>query len=317
MPAVSSSERRGSAQEPAAKTTPDLLAIEQAILQTVAYADVFDYPLTLAEIQRYLAGVPASLETTRTIVYTGRLTRRALARGDDYFMLPGREALGEIRRSRTAAAAPLWTRARQYGRIIETLPFVRMVAVTGALAMDNVEPQADIDYFIVTEPGRLWLCRALVLVLVRLAARRGDVICPNYFLSERALVLSERSLFTAHELAQMVPIAGQSAYQRMRQLNAWTDGFLPNAQGTPRPMATSKTPGGPIRTLAEIGLRTPVGGWLEGWEMRRKVHKFSQQHPNHVEATFGADWCKGHFDGHGQRVLTAFADRLRTLDRLR
>ena len=73
---------------------------------------------------------------------------------------------------------------------------------------------------------------------------------------------------------------------------------------------------GPVRRLAEAALRTPVGGQLERWEMARKVRKFSQRPNDHAEAAFGAEWCKGHFDGHGRRVLAAYADRLRALEEL-
>src|SRR2546422_753264 len=84
------------------------------------------------------------------------------------------------------------------------LPFVRLVAVTGALAMNNARAGDDIDLFILAQPGRLWLCRLLVLGVVKLAARRGHTLCPNFLLSTGRLRLSERNLFTAHEVVQMV-----------------------------------------------------------------------------------------------------------------
>jgi hypothetical protein len=325
-----------------------LPALESAILHAVAYADVFDYPLTVAEVHRYLVGMPASSAAVGSLLGNGRLVPQRLTRHCEYFTLPGREGIVETRRCREQVAARIWPRALQYSRIMAGLPFVRMVAVTGALAMDNVDPGADIDYFIVTEPGRLWLCRALVILLVRLAAWRGDVICPNYFLSEDALILHERNPYTAHELTQMVPIAGIATYRRMRQLNAWTLRFLPNAQGPPRRVGATALPSDaaklppalaqddavasgqasgrvgwpwrPARALAEAALKTPPGDWLERWEMMRKMRKFSQHSPAlngddpGSEAAFCADWCKGHFDNHGQHTLHAYAERLHALE---
>src|SRR5579859_7139563 len=177
----------------AVRTDPARAAVELAIVQAVAYADVFDYPLTVEEVHRYLVGVPASRGSVRTALSSPRLVPEVLARSGRYISLAGREATVEIRRARGAAATDYWRRAIRYGHQIGNLPFVRMVAVTGALAMDNVA-DGDIDYLVITEPGRLWLCRALVVGLVRLAAMRGVVLCPNYFLSEQALVLSERNL---------------------------------------------------------------------------------------------------------------------------
>jgi hypothetical protein len=291
-------------------------ALERAILLTVAYADIFDYPLTAAEIHRYLVGTAAPSVAIQTALDGDRLAPHSLSYRDGYFMLPGREAIVTTRRRRASVAARLWPPALRYGQAIASLPFVRMVAVTGALAMDNVESEADIDFLIVTEPGRLWLCRALVIGLVRLAARRGDRLCPNYFLSEHALVLSEHTLYTAHELVQMVPIAGLGIYQRLRTLNTWADGFLPNADGPPRQLAARAALDRPARRLFEAALRTPPGGWVERWEMDRKVHKFSRQRNGAAETAFCADWCKGHFDGHGERTLTAYVDRLRAIEEL-
>src|SRR5438309_1230064 len=198
-----------------ARPEPGRAAFERAIVQAVAYADVFDYPLTGEEIHRYLVGVPASRSAVRAAL---SVPPNGLIRSGRYFTLAGRESAIETRRARAAHALDYWRRAVRYGHAMSNLPFVRMVAVTGGLAMDNMS-DGDIDYLVVTEPGRLWLCRALIVGLVRVAALKGTELCPNYLLSERALVLSERNLFTAHEVAQMVPLAGQQTYARMRELN--------------------------------------------------------------------------------------------------
>jgi hypothetical protein len=296
------------------RTEPGRAALEHAIVQAVAYADVFDYPLTVEEIQRYLIGVPASRGAVRTALAAGRLVPDILSRSGRYFTLAGHESAVETRRSRATTAAEYWRRAVRYGHQIGNLPFVRMVAVTGALAMDNIA-DGDIDYLVITEPGRLWLCRALVVGLVRTAAFRGTELCPNYFLSERALVLSERNLFTAHEVAQMVPLSGIETYQRLRDLNRWTDTYLPNAGGPPRRSAPVDPRPGRARNILEGTLRSPLCSPFERWEMARKMRKLGQRGNGHAEAAFGPDWCKGHFGDHGQLTLARYDERLKVIDR--
>jgi 4-amino-4-deoxy-L-arabinose transferase-like glycosyltransferase len=295
--------------EPGSRTAPSL---ERAIVEAVAYADVFDYPLTADEVHRYLAGVAASRSGVRAALANGRLVPRWLSHTGRYYCLPGREHVVETRRERTRLSETYWRRAIHYGRVIAGLPFVRLVAVTGALAMDNVADD-DVDYMIVTEPGRLWLCRALIVGLVRVAALSGTELCPNYFLSERALILEERNLFTAHEVTQMVPLAGMPTYQHLRDLNRWTDTFLPNATGTPRRLASNEPDRKGTRLMLERTLRSRVCSPIERWEMNRKMRKLGTRGDGHAEAAFGPDWCKGHFGDHGQATLARYAERLEAL----
>jgi hypothetical protein len=314
-PSLAAEAARIGAEVPVAggPPAPGLPALEWAIVQAVAYADVFDYPLTPQEVQRYLVGVTASQAQVEAALAPGSFLGGVLGRRAGYVCLPGREASVEMRQRRAETAARCWPVAVRYGRLLARLPFVRMVAVTGALAVDNVEPGCDIDYLIVTEPGRLWLCRGLVIGLVRLAARRGHEICPNYFLSERALSLAEQTLYTAHELLQMVPLAGLPVYRQLRRLNQWADGFLPNAAEPRLPAALGRQQLRAGSRWAEPLLRTPPGGWVERWEMRRKIRKLGRQGRGNLEASFSPEWCKGHFQGYGQRTLAAFEARLGAL----
>src|SRR5687768_1562392 len=164
-------------------------ALHRAIVHAVAYGDVFDYPLTASEIWRYLVGVEATRAEVARALLGDSLVPATLCHHDGYFCLRGREHVIPVRRYRAGIADEMWPAAVRYGRIIGRLPFVRMVGITGALAADNVERDADIDYLVVTAAGRVWLCRAAVIALVRWAGRRGVSMCPNYFLSEEALVL--------------------------------------------------------------------------------------------------------------------------------
>ena len=53
--------------------------VSRAVLHTVAYSDIFDYPLTAPEVHRYLTGVRASFEEVAQALeegeYVNHLTR--------------------------------------------------------------------------------------------------------------------------------------------------------------------------------------------------------------------------------------------------
>lgn len=287
--------------------------LHAAVLYTLAYSDIFDFPLTLDEIHRYLIGRAASSTEVAAVLSTSELQGQ-LASDDKFYALAGREYLFALRRKRAALAAELWPQALRFGRLIGSLPFVRMVALTGALVSANVEPGADFDYLIVTKPGWLWLNRAMVLALNKLTKALGlrAELCPNYLITQNVLRLQDEDLFTAQELTRMVPISGFDVYANMRAQNRWTEGLLPNATGAPRGLGENKH-GGQIKRFIEAILSALPFQWLERWEMQRKIAKFARQNILNAETRFSADFCKGHFDGHKQKTLRAFQDRIARL----
>src|SRR5713101_2878829 len=286
-------------------------ALRRAILATLIYADLFDHALTRDELHRYLIGQAVSTAAVVAMLDNDAELRFHLAQTEGRFHLSGRPHLADIRRERAAASAELWPVAKRYGARIGRVPFVRLVGVTGALAMNNARPDDDIDLFILAQPGRLWLCRLLVLGMVKLAARQGYVLCPNFFLSTDHLRLSERNLFTAHEVVQMVPLERNRWYDDFIEANGWVTDILPNAFATrtadARPRSMKRLAARLIAGFLAVRLFDPV----ERWEMRRKVQRLTRRlEHDGGSVAFSPGECRGHFAAHDARILAAYRRRL-------
>ncbi len=289
---------------------PQVRALRCAVLSTLVYADLFDYPLTHSEIQRYLIGEAATTTRVTALLHGDAGLRRYIDRTRDWVHLAGRSHLAKVRRDRAAMSADLWPIARHFGAWIARLPFVRLVGVTGALAMNNAAVGDDIDLFILVQPGRLWLCRLFILAIVRLAARQGTTLCPNFLLSTDQLRLSERNLFTAHEIAQMIPLTRTPWYHAFLDANGWVRDFLPNA------FAEGSTGEAPLdrRSAMRVVTRmlsTPLFDPFERWEMERKMRRLLARHEREGgSVAFSVHECRGHFAAHDARILATYSERV-------
>ncbi|MFN8621974.1 MAG: hypothetical protein U0869_14685 [Chloroflexota bacterium] len=289
-------------------------AIGAAVLRTLAYADVFDFALREPEVHRYLIGVRATPDDVAGAL--ADLRDRIVCR-DGLVALTGREALLATRQERRAIAARTWPHALRYARTVGSLPFVRMVGVTGALAVGNATEGADIDLLIVAATGRVWTARAATIGVVRLAARRGIELCPNYVIAERRLEEDAQDLYAAHELAQLVPVTGFGVYRRLLAANPWVARHLPNAAGAPFGNRSRREPVLHVaRSAMELALHARLGAALEGAEQRRKIPRLTAQaHARGAtaEAAYTADRCKGHVHGHADRIRDAYKARVTAL----
>lgn len=286
----------------------------EEVLKPILYADIFDYPLTFDEIYKFL-----EFKTTREEVKS--LLERAIENEeiilvDEFYSLVDKPHLVVKRRERWLASQALWPKAIHYGRWVASLPFIRMVSVTGSLAVDNPRDGVDdIDYLIVTRPGRLWLCRALIILMVRYGHLRGVNLCPNYLLTENVLYFEESNLFTAREMLQMVPLYGREFYIKMREVNAWVTDYLPQGYGLNLEKIDDNL--SPvqnfIKKIGEFMFDAWLGDLFEQFLQKIQITKHTRRAAEWGvldKVVFTADTCKGHYDGHNNRTMTAYQQRL-------
>jgi len=214
--------------------------VGKAILKTLAYADIFDFPLKKDELWLWLIkGKRQKKERKSEAEFEQALEKLVKAGrcGQDsgFYFLPGRKKIINLRKKREKASKPKTAKAQKVTQILKLIPWIKLIGITGGLSRKNSEEKDDIDLFFITSKDRLWLSRGFVVLILNLLGlyrRPGkikDMICPNMLVSEKALEMKPCDLFTAHETALMKPIFDRDrTYQRFLKANLWLKKFLPN-----------------------------------------------------------------------------------------
>lgn len=216
---------------------------------------------------------------------------RAPAKRKKYYFLKGRKNLVHIREERAKWQPQKWAIARRAAALLGRIPTIKLIGVTGGLAMNNADYGDDVDLFFVVADGTLWITRLMATVLMDIFGLRRkpgdknitDRVCLNMFMSEGFLALEkeERDCFTAHEVLQMTPLWEQgNAYHKFLKANQWVKRFLPNAwreKNAKWPMPNAKLKRSnmlfSIYHLAFIILE-PLAKFVQLWYMRR--HRTSE-----------------------------------------
>jgi predicted nucleotidyltransferase len=198
------------------------------ILLSLLYFDIFNYPLTQTEITWHStlnilieSGITNELEILRQKKYIDSL--------NGFFFLPAKSETVERRILGNLKATQYIEKAKKISSFISAFPFVRGIFLSGSVSKGYADKDSDIDYFIVTSPGRLWLARTLLILFKKIFLLNSrKYFCLNYFIDTDHLEIPDRNIFTAVELNYLLPTYNQSIYHRIRECNEWTRSYLPN-----------------------------------------------------------------------------------------
>ncbi|MBC6952406.1 glycosyltransferase family 1 protein, partial [candidate division KSB1 bacterium] len=147
------SSRNGATSSKAIPSSPTDVA--EAVLRTIAYADLFDYPLRFTEIHDGL--LEARVSGVAVSAALQRLQQRGIvAESEGYFFLSDRRRLPEIRRQRSSISRRIIEQNRRIIAAIKNFPFVRGLALSGALAFENGKEGDDLDFCLIVDNRRLW-----------------------------------------------------------------------------------------------------------------------------------------------------------------
>ncbi len=246
-----------------------------AILSTLAYFDLFQYPLTERELYYFLSRTLSPREFEHAL---GELVLEGhIYTWEGLYTVRNEPALIPRRRQGNAMAADMLRVAEKVAAFLARFPFVRGVGVSGSLSKQYADEKSDIDFFIITAPNRLWIARTFLHVLKKLSflIHREDWFCMNYFVDEAALEIPEKNLYTAVEIVTLLPMRGTHAFTAFGTANGWTDQWLPNSHG--RFVLSQDEPPSWSKRVLEGMWNNALGDWLDRWLMRLTASRWGQK----------------------------------------
>ncbi|MDQ3072504.1 MAG: hypothetical protein M3Q97_04465 [Bacteroidota bacterium] len=286
-----------------------ITAAERAILHTIAYFQVFNYPLTARELFTY-SNIPLVKFHAFKNALDGLISESLICESSGYYFPEGKFYSIAERKDKTERADKYWPAAARFSRLISRIPFVRGIAISGSLSKGQMAMDADIDYFIITEPGRLWLCRAMLVLYKKLFLFNSrKYFCINYIIDADNLEIPDRNQFTATEIAFLVPIYNKELLTKFTHANEWAKTYYPHVCQKYRGIQNSESS---LKRMGERLLKGDMGNRLEklSYSIFRGYWKRKFAHFSAGEFELGLrsrpNVSKHHPNGFQTKVLNAY-----------
>lgn len=209
--------------------TKDDVALRSYILKTLKYYHVFRHPLYADEIHSFLQIEAPRSELQHML--DDMVRDEHIFYAHNMYSLENSSQIFLKRLIGADMAAEKMIEARRCATIIAAFPFVKGVCVSGSLSKGYADEKSDIDFFIITGRKRLWISRTLLHIFKKFTfiVNRQHSFCMNYFIDESRLCLEEKNLFTATELATLVPVFDSGLHKVLIDNNIdWIKEHFPN-----------------------------------------------------------------------------------------
>lgn len=209
--------------------------LRENVYATLVYFDLSDYPLTLKDLEYYLLGpTPVQKDLEHFLE-----KEEGIGKQDGYYFLKGRGKIVGLRQERAKIAEQFWYKVQRFVPFLQMVPFLKLVAVCNTLAFDNPTKESDIDLFIVTRKGRIFVARTLATLLFSFLGirRHGQKIagqfCLSFYVTEEALNLrpirfGSEDIYLPYWILMLKPLYGKEAFTAFLKENRWISTYFDN-----------------------------------------------------------------------------------------
>ncbi len=276
------------------------------------YFSIFKYPITKEEIFSF-----SSAKDIKDIEIElhDLVKKHIIFKNGIYYSDLNDDTLVNRRLKGNKMAQDIMPKAIKRAKFIMSFPYIESVSISGALAKNYYDDDGDIDFFIITKPGRLWLARTFLITYKKLFLLNSKkYFCLNYFISSDNYNIEEKNTFTATELITLIPIYGKTTFNKFITNNTWAKDFYPNkeinrtllSERVKKPL-WSKV----LEFLFNTKLFTNLDRFLKRVTLKKWKLKFKHLNKNNFEVAMKStnDVSKHHPQDFQSRVIIALNER--------
>ncbi|HAW20714.1 MAG TPA: nucleotidyltransferase [Flavobacteriales bacterium] len=271
-------------EEQAIQESITLSTEERAVLKTLLYFDIFNYPLKPSEIHQF---APIKMSPINVVPCLNFMSNCGLIQQlGSYYSVKNDQELVTRRELGNKSAKGLMNRARRMSKFISRFPFVRGVYISGSLSKGFIDEEGDIDFFIITKPGRLWIARSLLIAFKKVFLLNSKkYFCVNYFIDTDHLEIPDKNIFTATEVRTLLPMYNLKLYEDFVAANGWAEAYLPNY----KPQDTDsviRQQSYLIKGVVETILRWGIGNWFDERLMKATMRRWKAKFSHFTDEYF-------------------------------
>jgi hypothetical protein len=286
------------------------------VYKTLCYFDIFNHPLKAEEILKF-CGERMSIDQLK--VSLEELHQKGIIKkSKGYYYLSGNS--DSIISKRTENEFHLTSRLskiKRYARRISRFPFVEGVFISGSVSKGVLDEKGDVDYFIIASPRRIWLCRTLLIAFKKVFLFNSrKFFCVNYFIDSSSLTIPDQNIFTATEIATLLPVDENELKDRFFADNAWVKNVYPNHNAPAHSLIKEAIPRSLFARFVERSCRGSFGELLDDLCFRQTLRRWKRKFPYFSKQEFDLNMrsyknvSKHHPQGNQQKVLKALEERM-------
>ena len=293
------------------------IRLDNSILKTLTYFDIFQYPLTAKEICLF-SGIKTTLSDIENTLL--ELVKNGYIKNENEFYYLGETSYVLRRKKGNELANKFLKKAYRFSKLIASFPFVESIAISGSLSKNYMDSKSDIDYFIIAKTNRLWLCRTFLSFFKKIFMFNSKkYFCTNYFVDITNLEIPDKNIFTATEIITLIPTYNYDLYLRLLAKNTWTSDFFPNFLSTQSEILVKKKKNY-FKFFIEWMLKGKVGTWVDNFcykiSMRFwKKHQYIDDKEYNRRFRYTKNVAKHHQGGFQTKVLDAYKSKLTQLEK--